>query len=439
MQSSLKKSLYVGLAALSFGAIVTLSTTANAKSYATAGAYTTLKTDPTTRNVAATGANALYTKPGTVKGAKVVASKATMAKLAASKSSASYFRAYGVKTTNRGSVYYRVVTMDGKYRGYVYGGKSTSAFAGGIKSVNTTTPANLPSQVNNYYLKDTTKNTIWTAPKNTQYQASKVSLYGAAKSDTFTIDKAVTKTLEGSLYYHVTDTNNTAVTGWIYAGGLTTEKPAATATADNSVAIKYVDSNFNSIGSATYITTTAGTKEKDVLSATDLTALNEYATAQVPTGYMVSSAAVTAANYGSTIQVQVTQAAFSKVSFMVSGDSTTSPKPLTATDINGGAFPSLTAVQQQATFFGKTSNKIDITTADVFKTGGKLNTLTGATQTDANGNHFYYTYTFDAAATQAANTNATYGQLVKAYYTTTTNQGSAPSTTVDNGNTNYVD
>src|SRR5699024_10601579 len=154
-----------GLAALSFAGIAAATTTtASAKSYATAGAYTTLKTDASSRNVESTGTNALYTKPGTVKGAKVVASKATMKKLADSTKSASYFRAYGQKTTNRGSVYYRVVSMDGKYRGYIYGGKTAGTFAGGIASANTTTSATTPS-TKTYYLKNPgTTNTLWTAP-----------------------------------------------------------------------------------------------------------------------------------------------------------------------------------------------------------------------------------------------------------------------------------
>ena len=439
MQSGLKKSLYLGLAALSFGAVATLSTTANAKSYATAGAYTTLKTDPTTRNVEATGTNALYTKPGTVKGAKVVASKATMAKLASSKSSADYFRAYGVKTTNRGSVYYRVVTMNGKYRGYVYGGKSTTAFAGGIKTANTTTSANLPSQVNNYYLKDVSKNTIWTAPKNTQYHASKVSLYGVSKSDKFSIDKAATKTREGSLYYHVTDTANSAISGWIYAGGLTT---TTAATADNSVTIKYVDSNYNQLGSATFVTTLENTKSGSPLT-TDLKDFTDFCTSNMPKGYMQSpsQATPTAANYGSTIQVQVVAAQTSKVNFIVEGSETTDTKNLTATDLNGGKFPALTATQQKV-FTGQEGTDIDMATlvADpVFAANGPLNTLTGATQTDANGVQSYNVYTFDSGTTQGANTNAKFGDTVKAYYTVTTEKGAAPSTSVDNGNTNYVD
>lgn len=230
MQSSLKKSLYLGLAALSFAGVAAVSTTASAKSYATAGAYSTLKTDATKRNVEATGTNALYSKPGTVKGAKVVASKATMAKLASSKKSADYFRAYGVKTTNRGSVYYRVVTMDGKYRGYIYGGKSDTAFAGGIKSANTTTEnttdANIGKTV--YFANPGKTNVTWTAPKYTQYKATKnVTNTTPFAGDSLKVTKAATKTREGSLYYYVEDATHPSVSGWIYSKAVTTDTKVA--------------------------------------------------------------------------------------------------------------------------------------------------------------------------------------------------------------------
>ncbi|WP_057878451.1 hypothetical protein [Levilactobacillus paucivorans] len=81
MQSSLKKSLYLGLAALSFVSVAAVSTNASAKSYAKAGAETDLTVNNKAFNVESTGTNALFTKPGTTKGAKVVASKATMKKL----------------------------------------------------------------------------------------------------------------------------------------------------------------------------------------------------------------------------------------------------------------------------------------------------------------------------------------------------------------------
>lgn len=128
-----------------------------------------------------------------------------------------------------------------------------------------------------------------------------------------------------------------------FSGGIRVAKNTTPATADNNVAIKYVDSNYDPIGTATFVTVTV--EQKDALSTTDLTALNEYAVAQVPTGYMVSSSAVTSA-YVDTIQVQVAKAATSKISFMVAGDATTSPKALTATDLNGGVFPLLTGEPQ---------------------------------------------------------------------------------------------
>ncbi|WP_367376942.1 hypothetical protein [Levilactobacillus cerevisiae] len=270
MQSSLKKSLYLGLAALSFAGVATATaTTASAKSYATAGAYTTLKTDATARNVESNGTNALYTKPGTVKGAKVVASKKVMASLASSKKSTSYFRAYGQKVTNRGSVYYRVVSMDGKYRGYIYGGTTAGTFAGGIKTASTTTAATTPT-TKTYYLKNPgTTNTLWSAPKYTQYQASKViNSTSALASDSFTVDSAATKTKEGTLYYHVTDNNNTKISGWIYAGALQTGENS-TITSAKSITVNYVDSTSGKSVKSGVLITATDAKSGSALGTTD--------------------------------------------------------------------------------------------------------------------------------------------------------------------------
>lgn len=459
MQSSLKKSLYLGLAALSFAGVAAVSTTASAKSYATAGAYSTLKTDAATRNVEATGTNALYTKPGTVKGAKVVASKATMAKLASSKKSADYFRAYGVKTTNRGSVYYRVVSMDGKYRGYVYGGSSDTAFAGGIKSAETTTKADMPARTTGFYLTDTSKNTLWTAPKYTQYKASKVSLYGVAKDTKFTVDQAATKTREGSLYYHVTATNGSGISGWIYAGkgfsttatgtqvlgGLSTDK-SVTATNDNSVKIVYRTTDGTQVGTATWVTstdkTTAGTKVNTVTA--DQTALEAYITSSKPSGYTVTNTNATDATYGNTVYATVAQAATSKVALKVAGT------PVTTALASGDKIASNDTTADGSAVAGSTiyaaGTKLAQLTTDLTGEKGQVITLANidtdledATFTGTKtyysdlGNAYHYTYTYTKGSAAASNASTQFGSNVTGTLTATLVMGN--STATANGTT----
>lgn len=198
---NLKKIISAGLAAVSvLAASGFAATTASAKSYAYVTKPAYFSSAPESRNVVPTGTHALYSKPGTIKGARVVASKTTMGKLTITPRSTDYFRAYAIVSTNRGSVYYKVVSFDGRYRGWVYGGTDTTQFGGGLEPVQTTRTRSLPSQTTGYTIVDLSKNTLWTAPKNTQYKAAKIS--GFEPSDTFTIIGAETKVREGSLYYH---------------------------------------------------------------------------------------------------------------------------------------------------------------------------------------------------------------------------------------------
>lgn len=249
MRSSFAKSIYVGAAVLGLVGLsaVTTTTTASAKSAAKVTSSKALTTDATTRNVTFTGTNALYSKPGTVKGAKVVATTTTVKRLAASKKGQDNVRAYRVATTNRGSVYYKVVSFDKQYRGWVYGGKSTSAFAGGLKSFATTTAAKIPSTLNTtsyYTLAKTDANvndgttTTYKAPAWSQYKIGRTMKDASAyKTNLLQVSKAAT-TREGDTWVYVTDVTNGKLTGWVKASAL---KASAAVPASEGVTINYMD------------------------------------------------------------------------------------------------------------------------------------------------------------------------------------------------------
>lgn len=472
MRSSLAKSIYVGAAVLGLaGLSAVTTTTASAKSYATAGAYTALADK--SQNVTVTGTNAIYSKPGTVKGAKVVASKKTVAKLAASKKSSDTFYAYGTKTTNRGSVYYKIVTMDKKYRGYVYAGKTAGTFTAGIKAAETTTAATTPARTTGYYLKDASKNTLWTAPKNTDIHAKKVSLYGASKSDPFTVDKAATKTKEGSLYYHVTDSKDSSISGWIYAGkgydttitdnskqdlgGLSLNIAAATATADNSVNVVYRDGAktilttawVNSPAANTTTPTKAGNPVTSGLVDVSGAKLADFVTNNVPANYKASNiaAATTGVKFGNTIYVDVTEAATSKVSFVV--DTLANGKDVTDTqakDVAGKLTEGSTLTSKDFTATLSPTAKENLSGVKGTKfTQGQLFAIIAGIKL-GNGTKTYYAsngdaYHYNFAITPADKGGASFitdnrlafpGDTLKASVTATLVKGAATTASADN-------
>ena len=275
MKSSLKKSLFVGLAALGFFAAAG-SVNASAKSYAKVSTNHSLTTDATTRNVNFTGKNALYTKAGTLKGAKVVASTSTLRGIENSNNSQDNVRAYRVATTNRGSVYYKVVVFGNggnagkQYRGWIYGGKKTSDFAGGISSYNTTTDVNdtKADGKTQYKLADaavsaTENKAIYKAPAWTQYKVGRATVNGkvisstsAYKDATFTLAKAAYRTREGATdgnWYQIANSSNADLNGaWIKATDIQAATPAQPAVADNAIRVNLVDASGKTIKSFDY-------------------------------------------------------------------------------------------------------------------------------------------------------------------------------------------
>ena len=301
MKKSLKKTLFAGVAALSFVAVAGVSSTnASAKSYAKVTSNKALTTDATTRNVAVNGTNALYTKAGTLKGAKTVATKTTLASLKNSKQGQKNFRAYRVATTNRGSVYYKVVSFDKTYRGWIYGGKSVTAFAGGIASFNTTTaPAaaksasassasSASSAEQTTALTDAQKAatykitkagtandgtaTTYTYPAWTEYRKGRtVTDATPYANDTFKVTDQTIRTREGDLWVKIADTNATngqKINGWIKYSALTAQAttPTTTPVADNAVRVNFVDASGKTIKSVDY-TKLGTTKKGDTLGS----------------------------------------------------------------------------------------------------------------------------------------------------------------------------
>ena len=477
MRSSFAKSIYVGAAVLGLaGLSAVTTTTASAKSYATAGAYTALADK--SQNVTVTGTNAIYSKPGTVKGAKVVASKKTVAKLAASKKSSDTFYAYGTKTTNRGSVYYKIVTMDKKYRGYVYAGKTAGTFTAGIKAAETTTAATTPARTAGYYLKDVSKNTLWTAPKNTDIHAKKVSLYGVRTNDTFTVDKAQTKAKEGSLYYHVTDDQNKDVSGWIYAGkgydttitdntkqdlgGLSLTLSDAAATADNSIKVVYRDAHSKAqVASKTWVVNANNTKAGDAQTAAQKNAadstLGAFITSSKPDNYAFPTGVTytdtfTGGVYGNTIYVDVNAQATSKVQFTVSGqpNNTVEGKPVTlkttpalsagdvlaATDVTvtgkeAGSLTTLTNSLTDAKGGTISGDQLDAIATNL----GKVNIVGSKQYYDAQGTAYHYVFTLNDTGSlfKNNNTGSVFGNTLKASVAAQLTKTTANNTTSDSG------
>ncbi|MCL0330357.1 hypothetical protein [Apilactobacillus xinyiensis] len=246
MQKSLKKSLYLGLAALSFASVAG-ATNANAakKHHSKKTVKTVKKAKPVTYTssynldqsvvYSLNGNNAIYTKPGTVKGARVVASKSDVKSVA--NSSKGYFMAYGEAKTSKGVHYYKVVSFDHKYRGWVY--------AGSAKKVDSTTTATDTPKNNVVYLKSNVSNTLWDAPKYSAFKTTKAANNNSGiANDQYTVDKAVKLNREGWTYYHVTNKTNANYTGWVWAGATSEAAPT-----DNFNAAKDIKVNFTYNGS----------------------------------------------------------------------------------------------------------------------------------------------------------------------------------------------
>lgn len=265
MKSNLMSTLIMGSAVLGF-TLAAEQINANAAKV-TSNGFHALNSNPNNRNVTFTGNNAVYNKPATLSGKKeVVISKATLSILAASTNSKNNFRAYGYTKTNLGSIYYKVVSFDGQYRGWVYGGKSVNKFSGGLKPFTTTVfsnPSSTESKQTYVFNNPGSQNdgtaVTYKAPMYTQYKIGRqVTDTTDFANDKLKITKAATRTREGDRWVYVTDSEHSEVNGWINAKGLKAYK--STGVNQTTVSMVFNYSNYDVAGQKTtnFISNTSG-------------------------------------------------------------------------------------------------------------------------------------------------------------------------------------
>lgn len=290
MRFDLKRSLFLSVAALGFVAAAGManSQTASAKTYARVTSNSKMAMLPQDRNVTFTGDNALYTKAGTLKGARVVASRATLSSFSNVSSSTHNVRAYRIATTNRGSIYYKVVTYDGSYRGWIYGGKTDSDFNGGVQQYRTFTNqafSTLTSAQQNGTYKITTPGTAndgtqvtYKSPAYTNYKVGRAITDSSPYANTqFRIDAVGYRTKEGSSdqWVHIYDpaNPNSQATGWIKMSGLT-QTNATTPIADNQIQFNIMDPNNSNNTLVSFNWTKAGATRNSYLGNYNTTTHN---------------------------------------------------------------------------------------------------------------------------------------------------------------------
>lgn len=244
MHSLIKKITLTSIAVLALASVATVNADA-AKHHTKVATKTAKRVKKTTasyykvsyaENAAyakSTGIVTVFNKPGRLSGAKVVASKKTMKQLAKSTSPKDVFYVYGMAKTNTGLYYAHIVTLGGKYRGWVYVGKHDISTDlnnidrnTGIVATKTLTYASLPKKNTNIKI----SNSLWTFPNYSRINAKVIPHKKTTYiKDTFTIDGAVKNTL-GWTYYHVTDNKKKNIDGWIFSKNISTTMKSTTTT-----------------------------------------------------------------------------------------------------------------------------------------------------------------------------------------------------------------
>ncbi len=233
--------------------------TSSAKTGLKVKSETTLKTYPSKSNVTFTGKDALYSKIKGQKGAKLIASRNTLKKLANSELSVDNFVAQKIATTNSKKVFYKIKSFNGKYTGWIYGGKSSKKIAGGLKPYQTFRPTSLTEEMKNNQFIITSpgfandgKTVTYQAPENTEYGKGRVIGDSISLNQVpFKIDKAGVRGREKDLWVHIKAVNpqNSFADGWILLSGLSTYKGDIPS---NAIQIRIVTPHNQTLASFNY-------------------------------------------------------------------------------------------------------------------------------------------------------------------------------------------
>ncbi|MGP3640918.1 hypothetical protein [Lentilactobacillus hilgardii] len=220
MKKEIKRGgLWIGACAVTFASMLLLVIQPVQGSKVKVTSNKVLTTKVSKRNVEPTGKAGLYTKPSALKGDKLVLSRKTMKKMDHSENANHYLRAYRVAKTNQNQVYYKVVSFDGKHRGWVYGGQKTNRFSGGLHAVKTYRELALTAEEKTATYQFTnpgTRHVTWRAPYGTTYKPTKVvkSLAPYA-NDTLTVKSVVEREKGDEIYYYIASQEHPGINGWI--------------------------------------------------------------------------------------------------------------------------------------------------------------------------------------------------------------------------------
>ncbi|MFT8401559.1 MAG: hypothetical protein ABF679_09905 [Lentilactobacillus diolivorans] len=327
MNKKFFKVAFAGAAVFGFAvaAFATNTPNASAKSYAKVKSNSALSYNVEERNYLPNGSAALYSKAGTLKGARMVAGKSTMGGLnGKTDAGQSYFRAYRSARTNRGSYYLKVVSFDKQYRGWIYAGKTNptkgSGTVGGLKNTATFTRGSVTTDIANttYYFKGSSQ--TYVQPDWTQYKVGRnlKSTQGNYSKDALKVTGVGAKTNgrdNNAVYYYVEDSSNPSVNGWIKSDNLTSSATGSTSSsssatiAQNQVAVNYVDSKTNNTITSKTLTNTNSASQTAAAFLGNNTA--GQAVSNIPSGYQApatgtanetaNNAALTAAQYGKSV------------------------------------------------------------------------------------------------------------------------------------------